>query len=277
MLTAILAVTEPILIQPLSFGQLVFLIILIIGLLSGLLIFLSRKGLTFRRKGNTVIMGSKGEKIKLSEEQARMLFLLVQSFRVNENMFRVEHIAFTRQKKIVREMSDNLRQYFLHHFRHLYDSTNSSKEMDTQNLLADKSYLMFTLILDRIYNTVFDFIMQDVEQNGLAKKQNPEKYADERSKVAFITLRNAFSGLYYGVDVVTKSQFMFFLDKNEESVEKRFTKVYGDCIDIAQHADEKKEELKLRLFENISEAHNLDMKTVEAVFSSVKSEDFIDI
>ena len=263
-------------VQPLNFAQLLIVLGIIGSFIFGMAAFLTKKGFSFKRKNNSISFGSNGEEIKLSEQQAQMVFLILQTVRIKDTIFFIEKKLFRKQRKTIKEVITKVKENLLQSFKELYNET-SSEDLDKKEILADTDYIMFSFLLDRLYNTLMEIAMEDIEQNGLGTIENIPRYSSQRATLLFEKIKEVFLTFYYGINTVERAKFIMILNKNEEEIENSFKKMFEICVKMAQKAHAEKEKLEDQLLGSIIEAYKIDEKTIEKIFSQTKAQEDIDL
>ena len=261
------------LIEPLTFFQLLIVLGLVLGAVIGLVIFLSKRGFSFSKRGTTVVFGENGEEIRIDKDQAYNLVVFLDALNTKDDITKIKNLVFDRQKKFCKEKIICFRDDLLNNFK-----TVLLKEFDSEiEVITHRDFLYFSLLGEKAYYQAMSLILDDFEENGLANKGDIDKYAYDRSSSVISSIESLFNSLYSGITSVDKSAFDEMWSRMNDDFYKELVLIYKTAIRISKKGAEKKNEYKRHLYEKVREIEGISESQFMRMFDSIQSEDFLDI
>lgn len=260
-------------IEPLTFGQLLIILGIVLVAIAGLAVFLTKKGFSFSKKGTTVVFGENGEEIKIDKDQAYNLVVFLDALNTKDDISRIDNLVFDRQKKFCKEKIICFRDDLLNNFKNIL-----LKEFGSEiEVISHRDFLYFSLLGEKAYYQAMSLILDDFEENGLANKGDIDKYAYDRSSAVILSLESLFNSLYSGIAAISKIAFDEMWRDMRDDFYKELVLIYKTAIKISKKGAEKKDEYKQHLYEKVREIEGISESQFMRMFDSVQSEDFLDI
>lgn len=262
-------------VQSLTFIQLLILIGIGVALISPIVVFLFKRGFSIKRKDMTFTIGDDGEKIPISRTDVFSIVLLLEALKIKDDLHDIDHIILKRQKKHLKENIPVAQELQMNSFKRLLLKLNP--DLDENKLPDNHDYLYFSLLTEKVYNSVFSTIMDDFDHNGLAKKENPVAYAKGRAEVLVRENFILYHSLYSGIISVPKTEFDTTLENDCIKIKEILSSAYLFAIDVAGKGYVKKEELRTQIFEKIGKIDGISKDQLKNLFSDITTEDFLAI
>lgn len=258
----------------LTFVELLIVIGVIAVLVVGILFFLSKKGFSIKRKDTTFIIGEHGERIEVDKNKAHNLMMFLDVLNIKDNINKISFLVLERQKKFAKEKITEFKDRIVQIFKELMIKRIGS-EVD---VISSTDFLYFTLLMEKVYYLSMTKVMNDIEENGLANKQDYERYASERTDVILSSIDTLVNSMYSGISSkMPKALYDRIRSQLDQYMRTTFKEIYRMALKVSKKGQEKKEEYKSYLFEKVKLIEGISETQFMTMFSSVKSEDFLDI
>lgn len=254
--------------EPLTFLQLISVILIIIAGISGILAFLSKKGFTLKRKDSSVIFGGN----KKEELKTNKMSILIEACTTKDDINKIDNIVYNRQRKLCKEKVSYLISFSLEKFREL---AQKKLELSFPQIISNLDYLYFYLLMNKIQTLTMNILMNDFEENGLHNKQHENTYAYDRAKNCLNTLEDEIDYLYAGVENVDKEDFEnLWTTEIKPEFEKVIIDIYNKAVEISVKGFDRKIELKKHLHEKINEIEIMSTAQFEKMFNKNGTDNF---
>lgn len=256
-------------VETLTFGQLLILVLIGVALIS----FFAIRGFIVKKRGTTLIVGRGGRKVRVSKTESFNVVLLLEALKAKDDIHDIERYVFRYQKRYTRETLPQIQAIQLEQFAKLLREENPG----TLNIYENRDYLYYVLLLEKMYTALFADILDSMEQNGLASKDNPNEFAEEKASRLIRNNLPIIDSMYLGIITISKQKHDHALQEILPEMRKKLKELFIYAINIAKQGKEKKEQLESYLFNKIGAVEGISKEQFDTLFSGINSEDFLDI
>lgn len=256
---------------PLTYSQLLTILIILIVCTFLLVFFLVKKGIILRRKDTTFLFGGDTNDPK---EKAYNLIIFLDALNTKDDINQIDAIILSRQKKYCKEKLQMLSEKLLSSFRNLM---LESLGIELSQVLTNRDYLYFSLVADKINSVGIKHIMDDFEENGLSTKKHPTFYARERSNSCLSHIECYLQSLLIGIETIDKTVFDGMWEELKEIYLGALIDIYTYAIEFAVKGKEKKKELQNQLYEKVKRIDGISEDQFQKMFSPASGEDFLNL
>lgn len=241
----------------------------------GIIVYMAIKGFSITRANTTIQVGD-GKKVKVSKNEIYNVVLLLDALKTKDDISGISAITLKRQKRLARDVATSFRDNMLQFFRLLLVDCCNFDADNFENILSDRDYLYFSLLVENVYTHILRVILDDFEANGLAMKANPSDYARVRAGVVIGDIQNRINTLWFGIEEIKKEDFDDAVKNFLEDFESAVRSLYMDAIGISKKGQRKKIELENYLFEKVGEMEGISSDQFRKLFDKIDANDFLD-
>lgn len=244
-----------------------FIEILILLLVLGVFCFtFFAIGGSIKGKKTTVSFGSK--------KGTENLLVILEAFKLKDDIYEIDGIVISRQKKYLRSKLPEAREIQLSLFSQLQQSRMDVKDLENYNPFEDRDYLYYSLMIEKMYSNIFRNLVEIYDEQDVAIQFNSPKRQRDLAENVFNDESTIVDSLYIGVEGVPKPDHDAEMSKIKNMIIEKITECVAFAAEVSEKGSTKKDELKSRLLEKAGQIEGVSTDQISGLFSTL-SEDFI--